>query len=449
MDALIAKYNIAVPRYTSYPTVPLWEEEQWRLADYTDTVKRSSVESQQDGISLYVHLPYCESLCTYCACNTRITRNHLVETPYIEAVLKEWEMYKAIIGKSPIISELHFGGGTPTFFSPENLRKLTEGLLQGCELSQSSNFSFEGHPANTSREHLDTLYSLGFRRVSYGIQDFDPVVQDVINRKQSLEQVQAATKNAREAGYTSVNFDLIYGLPLQTLASITDTVQKVIDLMPDRIAFYSYAHVPWVKPGQRKFSEADLPQNEVKLSLYQKGRKMLLEAGYFDIGMDHFALPGDNLYKASKTHSLHRNFMGYTDQYTQLLIGLGVSSISDTWYGFAQNVKQVESYIAEINKGNFPLVKGHLLTTDDLIYRRHILNLMCNGFTLVDFSKQRYQHVRKRLIPLQQDNLIEVSPKGRIDITQTGKAFIRNICRAFDERFWQQKAEMQLFSKAI
>ncbi|WP_207420426.1 oxygen-independent coproporphyrinogen III oxidase [Desertivirga brevis] len=448
MNTLISKYNVAAPRYTSYPTVPLWEEEQWSIAGWIDTVRKAMNESSAAGISLYIHLPYCESLCTYCGCNTRITRNHTVEKPYIESVLKEWQMYKEVIGTKPRIREIHLGGGTPTFFSPENLKFLMEGLLEGTTLASETSFSFEGHPANTSYDHLKALYQAGFRRVSLGIQDFDPVVQEIINRKQSYEQVRKVTIDARTLGYTSINYDLIYGLPLQKLSSIEDTVEKVISLMPDRIAFYSYAHVPWVKPGQRRFTEADLPQDEEKRALYEKGREMLLNKGYYDIGMDHFSLDSDNLYIASKNQKLHRNFMGYTDQYTQLSIGLGVSSISDSWYGFSQNVKQVEQYHELISKGSFPLIKGHILTEEDLVFRKHILDLMCMGYTDCEWLSPEFAPVRERLVPLESDGLVVVK-EGRVQITVVGKAFLRNICMAFDIRLWQKKPESQLFSKAI
>ncbi|WP_207533023.1 oxygen-independent coproporphyrinogen III oxidase [Desertivirga arenae] len=448
MNTLISKYNIAAPRYTSYPTVPLWEEEQWSVTGWLDTVRIAMNESSAAGLSLYIHLPYCESLCTYCGCNTRITKNHAVERPYIEAVLKEWQMYKEVIGKAPHIREIHLGGGTPTFFSPENLEMLMNGLLDGATLASETSFSFEGHPANTSYSHLKVLYEAGFRRISLGIQDFDPVVQEIINRRQSYEQVKKVTDDARSLGYTSVNYDLIYGLPLQKLQSIQDTVEKVITLMPDRIAFYSYAHVPWVKPGQRRFTEADLPQDDEKRALYEKGREMFLNKGYYDIGMDHFSLKSDSLYKASKNHTLHRNFMGYTDQYTQLSIALGVSSISDSWYGFAQNVKHVELYLDMVNKGSFPLLKGHILTDQDLVFRKHILQLMCKGFTDCDWLKQEFQEVRQRLNPLEDDGLVEVEG-SRVQVTETGRAFLRNVCMAFDMRLWQKKPESQLFSKAI
>jgi len=281
-----------------------------------------------------------------------------------------------------------------------------------------------------------------------GIQDFDPKVQDIINRKQSIEQVIRVTTEARELGYTSVNFDLIYGLPLQKLSSVENTVNEVIKLMPDRIAYYSYAHVPWIKPGQRRFTEADLPSADEKRALYEKGLEMLQAAGYVNIGMDHFALRTDSLYKAVQSNCLHRNFMGYTHQYTQLSIGLGVSSISDSWYAFAQNTKAVEFYLKLIEEGKFPLVKGHFLTENDLMYRKKILDIMCKGYTEFDFRDPQFYETTTRLIPLEEDMLIELKDEV-VTVTPTGKAFLRNICMAFDERLWLKQPESQIFSQAV
>ena len=442
---LIRKYNVAAPRYTSYPTVPYWDTESWSSQQWFESIKKSYQESSSEGISLYIHLPFCESLCTYCGCNTRITKNHSVEEPYINAVLKEWKMYCDVLGCQPAIKEIHLGGGTPTFFKPEHLKKLIEGIVFSSKLTPDAEFSFEAHPANTTDEHLRTLFNLGFRRLSLGIQDFDPKVQAIINRKQSIEQVEHITKYARHLGYTSINFDLIYGLPLQKLSSVENTIKEVIKLMPDRIAYYSYAHVPWIKPGQRKFTEADLPADDEKRALYEKGCDLLSNAGYENIGMDHFSLPTDSLYQASRNGKLHRNFMGYTHQYTKLSLGIGVSAISDSWYAFSQNIKKLELYLEKIERGEFPLMKGHILTESDLEFRREILNIMCKGYT--DMTRTNSQLV-KRLLPLRKDNLIKFSYR-RLHVTSLGKSFLRNICMAFDERLWNSPANDQTFSKAV
>ena len=445
---LINKYNVAAPRYTSYPTVPYWNNDQWNQQQWFDTVRKSYNESSNHGISLYIHLPFCENLCTYCGCTTRITKNHNVEEPYIEAVLKEWLMYYQVLGGKPRIREIHLGGGTPTFFSPQNLQKLINGISRNAILLPDADLSFEGHPANTTYAHLQTLYNCGFRRLSLGIQDFDPAVQDIINRKQSIEQVKEVTDAARKLGYSSINFDLIYGLPLQKLSSVRNTITEVIKLMPDRIAYYSYAHVPWLKPGQRRFTEADLPVDEEKRNLYECGRRLLLDAGYQDIGMDHFSLPGDSLLTASLSDKLHRNFMGYTHQYTKLSIGLGISSIGDSWYGFAENVKSVEVYLQNIADGTFPLIKGHILTLEDLMIRRIILDIMCLGKTIIPTSHPLYQEFISRLKPLVDDGLVLVNNE-QLKVTENGKAFLRNICMCFDQKLALNAPQTQIFSTAV
>ncbi len=449
---LAQKYNVPVPRYTSYPTMPYWDTASFNNLVWKETVKFSFVDTNEpDGISLYVHLPFCEDLCNYCGCNTRITKNHGVEEPYIKAVLKEWEMYKDIMPETPIIREIHLGGGTPTFFSAENLQLLISGLLENTIIHPEAEFGFEAHPNNTTVTHLQTLYNLGFRRLSLGIQDFDPIVQKIINRHQSVQQVRDITYAARRIGYTSINYDLIYGLPLQTTIGLINTFQVISELMPDRIAFYSYAHVPWIKPGQRHFTEDDLPDPQAKNKLYEIGRSLLKNYGYEEIGLDHFALPDDELFNAERTGKLHRNFMGYTSNHTQLLIGLGVSSISDSWYAFAQNVKVVEDYLSLVNNNEWPVVKGHLLTQDDLVIRRHILNIMCKGKTKWNHYTEPCNSLfdgLERLQPLADDGLILLNSWG-LKVTPLGKRFLRNICTALDARLWADKPGTQLFSMAI
>ncbi|HQA74958.1 radical SAM protein, partial [Flavobacterium sp.] len=323
--SLIQKYNVPGPRYTSYPTVPYWDLDTFDASKWKQTYLQSFNESNtSEGISLYIHLPFCESLCTFCGCHKRITKRHEVESPYITAVLKEWDLYCQTFSEQPIIKELHLGGGTPTFFSPENLKTLINGIFSKAERAKDHEFSFEGHPNNTSREHLQTLFELGFRRVSYGVQDYSPIVQKAIHRDQSFHNVAKVTFWAKEIGYTSISHDLIYGLPFQTLEDVIDTIEKTKSLSPDRLAFYSYAHVPWIKGnGQRGFKDEDLPKDDTKRLLYEIGKQLLEKKGYHEIGMDHFALTTDSMYQAFQDKKLHRNFMGYTSSKTQLMIGLG------------------------------------------------------------------------------------------------------------------------------
>ena len=450
---LVNKYNVPGPRYTSYPTVPYWNVDAFSLKDWKTSVLKAHHESgPAEGISLYIHLPFCESLCTFCGCHKRITKKHSVERPYIHAILREWELYLNLLPKKPLINSLHLGGGTPTFFSPENLQYLINGILKRAEVAEHHEFSFEGHPNNTTEVHLQTLYDLGFRRVSFGVQDYNETVQKAIHRIQPFEQVAAVTKMARAIGYTSVGHDLIFGLPLQTLEHVQETIKKTKALKPDRIAFYSYAHAPWTKGnGQRGFSESDLPSVAEKLEQYKAGKNGLISAGYRDIGMDHFALPHDTLFKAFEANALHRNFMGYTEVKTKLMIGLGASSISDSWYAFAQNVKGVEEYIHLVNNGVFPVYRGHILNEEDLVIRNHILNLMC--IFKARWSEQSgwfeaLPDVMARLEELEQDGLIKTTANA-IEVTTKGRPFIRNICMAFDVLLQRKQPETKLFSMTV
>lgn len=445
-NGLLRKYNVAAPRYTSYPTVPYWDNENFSTEQWKGRLVVAYRQHKDEGISLYIHLPFCESLCTYCGCNTRITKNHEVELPYINALLKEWEMYCTLFGERPKIKEIHLGGGTPTFFSAGNLKNLLEAIASATQFDDNAACSFEGHPDNTTTEHLQTLRNLGFKRLSLGIQDFDPKVQFMINRYQTPAQVAQITKLARELGYQSINFDLIYGLPGQNIDGLTATIAATIAIKPDRIAFYSYAHVPWVKAGQRHFTESDIPQGDEKFALYQKGRKMLMDAGYEEIGMDHFALKTDSLYLAAQQGKLHRNFMGYTDQHTHILLGLGVSSISDCGTAFAQNAKTVEAYKSLIQAETLAVQKGHLLSKEDLRIRRQILDLMCHNQTC--FVDDIPTEIVGRLQSMISDRLVAISNK-EIKILPAGKSFLRNVCMAFDERLWQKQPRSQLFSAAI
>lgn len=452
MCDLVQKYNVPGPRYTSYPTVPYWDVDSFSGKQWNTTVLRAFTESQDEGISVYIHLPFCESMCTFCGCHKRITKRHDVELPYIQAILKEWELYHALLGAKPLIKELHLGGGTPTFFSPENLRTLIEGILRFGKKATDMEFSFEGHPNNTTKGHLQALYDVGFRRVCYGVQDYNLSVQRAINRVQPFENVKNVTEWAREIGFTSVGHDIIYGLPFQDTDHVKETIIKTNALKPDRIAFYSYAHVPWLKGnGQRGFKDSDLPPTEVKKAQYELGKRMLGEFGYKDVGMDHFALPTDSLYKALVNGNLHRNFMGYTPFKTKLMIGLGASSISDSWYGFAQNVKNVEEYENLVSQGVIPIFRGHILNKEDQIMRKHILNIMCQFKTdwneeeeaIVDFRK-----IVDNLSELQTDGLVVIDDRS-IEVTEKGRPFVRNISMAFDLKLHRKKPDTRIFSMTV
>ena len=452
-ENLIQKYNIAGPRYTSYPTVPFWNKEGIEYETWTNSVKKSFSESNStEGISIYIHLPFCENLCTFCGCHKRITKQHGVEEPYVDVVLKEWDLYCELFDEKPRIKELHLGGGTPTFFSPENLAKLINGIMAKAEVCKEYEFSFEAHPNNTTREHLQTLYNLGFRRNSFGVQDYDEKVQKTINRIQPFEKVKTATDQSRAIGYTSVSHDLVFGLPHQTEKSIIDTINKTKELKPDRIAFYSYAHVPWIKGvGQRGYDENDLPSAELKRKMYEAGKALLHDLGYEEIGMDHFALKTDSLHKAMVNKGLHRNFMGYTAGKTQLMVGLGMSSISDSWYSFAQNVKTVEEYTEIINEGRIPIFRGHDLNTEDLVIRKHILNIMCHFETNWETDELKFPELEEcleRLKEMEQDGLVSITENG-LSLPEHARPFVRNVCMAFDLHLIRNKPTTRIFSMTI
>lgn len=453
MKSLIQKYNIPGPRYTSYPTVPYWNKEGISKDDWICSFQKSYQESNQsEGISLYIHLPFCESLCTFCACHKHITKRHEVEEDYIDTVLKEWKLYLDLVDEKPIVKELHLGGGTPTFFSSMQLKKLIDGLLLHAEKHADYEFSFEGHPNNTTKEQLQTLFDLGFKRVSFGVQDYDPIVQKAIHREQPFENVANVTRWSREIGYTSISHDLIFGLPFQTNKNIIDTIEKTKLLQPDRISFYSYAHVPWLKGvGQRGFNEQDLPKDNQKRELYEIGKKLFSEMGYVEIGMDHFALPSDSLYKAIEEKTLHRNFMGYTANKTQLMIGLGMSAISDSWYAFAQNVKTVKEYQKLVNEGELPVFRGHLLTEEDIVVRQHILNIMCHFSTSWNDETTHINELEttlKMLKEMEEDGLVVIDKDG-LCVPEHARPYVRNICMAFDAHLKKSKPDTQLFSMTI
>jgi oxygen-independent coproporphyrinogen-3 oxidase len=359
---------------------------------------------------------------------------------------------KAECGKQKAkLKELHLGGGTPTFFSPENLKILLEGIFSTVEIAENPEFSFEGHPNNTTKEHLQTLYDLGFRRCSFGVQDYDLKVQKAINRIQPFENVKNVTEWAREIGYKSVSHDLVFGLPHQSWEAMELTIRKTLELKPDRLAFYSYAHVPWIKGvGQRGFDENDLPSGEEKRKLYENGKKLLEDLGYIEVGMDHFSLESDDLYQSLIQKKLHRNFMGYTSSNTQLMVGLGMSAISDSWYGFAQNEKTVEDYQKRVEEGKIPVFRGHILNEEDLIIRRHILNLMCQlETTFTDKNTfAELPEALEKLKEMQEDGLVELGDNF-VKITEKGRVFTRNVAMAFDLRMMRKMPETRLFSMTV
>lgn len=423
LNELIEKYNRPGPRYTSYPPVPFWsktpQKEEW-----FSHVKHHS----HDGIDLYVHIPFCEKLCWYCGCNRTITKDHSVEKHFINLLLKEWEMYQREFGALQVNS-LHLGGGTPTFLSPDNLKYLIESLTN----LTSSQFvgSIEVDPRTCTQGHLEVLKELDFKRISLGIQDFDPKVQNAINRIQPVNLVEELVKKIRDFKFESINFDLIYGLPHQRVSSISETIRIVNALSPDLIAFYGFAHLPHKIANQKLISKNTLPTAAQRQELYQLGKKLFLMAGLEDIGMDHFAKPDNYLYQAKVNKRLHRNFMGYTDKKSNVLIGLGPSSISDSGMSFIQNHKDLKAYEQAILNNNLPISLGHTQTTIDLVTQKLILGIMCEDSTTLTPNLPYMNEIEEELKSFVDDGLISLQ-SNKIELTDLGKVFMRNIAMSFD-----------------
>lgn len=447
MTDLFAKYDVPAPRYTSYPTVPFWTDspttEQWL------NELNNACEDETMTWSLYFHLPFCESLCTFCACNTVITRDHGREGNYIDLLSKEWRLYSdrvPALRERPLLG-LHLGGGTPTFFSAQNLERILKPILADCRVAEDQfEASVEVHPGHTTREQLAMLRGLGFTRISIGVQDFDPEVQRLVNRHQPYEVTKSITDIARELGYTSVNYDLIYGLPSQNTDRFSETIGKTIELRPDRIALYSFALVPWIKPAQRSYSDDDLPRAGEKRALYELAREMLATAGYIEIGMDHFALPHDGMAEAQRNGTLHRNFQGYTERRTQVLLGLGVSAISETPTCFHQNEKAFPVYERRVLQGEVPTLRGHLLTEEDRRLREQILTFMTRFE--VELRPEQSNDATAFLDPLVGDGLVELRDQKLI-LTERGRPFLRNACMFFDQRLRRQEKRPRVFSQAL
>lgn len=443
---LLKKYDVQVPRYTSYPTVPSWtrtpQQDEW-IADIKHTLN-----SDQSSWSMYIHLPFCETLCTFCGCNTIITKDHKKEIEYVDLLISEFNLYLEKVPElaTKPLKMIHLGGGTPTFLSVAQLQKLINTLFQKITKDQKDfEASIEIDPRRTTYEQLKALKEMGFNRVSLGVQDFNEKVQLLINRVQPFEITKNITDLSRELGYESVNFDLIYGLPAQDLQMIQQTIEKTIELKPDRIAFYSFALVPWIKPAQRLFSDSDLPDSETKRQLYEVAREMFLKAGYIDIGMDHFALKSDQLYAARENKKLHRNFMGYTDKKTDLLLGLGISSISESKTMFHQNEKLLPKYLLQLQQNQLATHRGHILTEVDQKNRSLILRLMTQ-FELNIESQEQFDFIQTRTKEFLNEGLIELTEQ-KIKVTALGRPFLRNICSIFDE--YLVKKSDQLYSKSI
>ncbi|MBA2259354.1 MAG: oxygen-independent coproporphyrinogen III oxidase [Acidobacteria bacterium] len=447
-STLFAKYDVPVPRYTSYPTVPAWHAAP-TAAQWTASLQRALADPSAT-LSLYVHLPFCESLCTFCGCNTVITRDHGRSSPYIDRVLSELDMYVRMVPSlaERQLSQLHLGGGTPTFASAEELARLVDGILSRLAASGSGRFtgSVEADPRVTSAAQLRALRERRFTRLSLGVQDFNAETQRLVNRIQSPALVASLVTEARAAGYESINFDLIYGLPGQTPASMQRLADEVLRLAPDRLAVYSFARVPWIKPAQRKFTDAQIPVAAEKRALYDVIRRPLLAAGYLELGMDHFARPDDPLARAAAAGTLYRNFQGYTEARTNVLLGLGVSAISESADCYHQNEKVIAVYDRRIDRNEIPTHRGHVLSADDRRRREQIVAVMTRFAVTLDDAQAA--DAREFLAPMLEDGLA-VLEGNELRVPAAGRAFIRNIATFFDEYFRASQPAAPMYSRSI
>ena len=455
---LLRRHDVAGPRYTSYPTADRFVE-AFGPEDYVAALqlRRSGATATTlaQPLSLYVHMPFCESLCYYCACNKIITKHHDRAAEYLRYLSREVDLHIAHLGSGQVVSQLHLGGGTPTFLSDAELREFMAMLKRSFTLAPGGEYSIEVDPRTIDVSRLDTLAELGFNRLSFGVQDFDPAVQKAVHRVQPAEQVFALVRAARERGFDSVNVDLIYGLPQQTPESFARTLQQVTELRPDRIALYAYAHLPERFKPQRRIASAELPGAAAKLAMLSGALGSFMGAGYDYVGMDHFALPGDALAVAKRQGRLHRNFQGYSTQPDCNLIGLGVSSIGRIGATYSQNAKTLEEYYDAIDHGRFAVVRGLALSRDDLVRRTVIMALMCQGQLLfesvnlaylIDF-RTYFAAELEALQELAQQGLVTLDDSG-IQVTAMGWFFVRAVAMVFD-RYLQADRNRARFSKII
>ena len=451
---LIKRYDKAGPRYTSYPTAVQFNEE------YTaDTYKRFAEKSNQSDkdLSLYFHIPFCDTVCFYCGCNKVVTKDRSKAMPYLERVFKEIEMQGKLFDPSRKVNQLHWGGGTPTFISHDEMRQLMAVTRQHFNLhdDDSGEYSIEIDPREVSRDSIKLLRELGFNRMSLGVQDFNPAVQKAVNRIQSREETMAALTAAREENFKSISVDLIYGLPLQTVESFDQTLDELIEISPDRVSVFNYAHLPERFKPQRRINEADLPEAAVKLEIFKHCMEKLTNAGYVYIGMDHFAKPDDELSIAQKNGELYRNFQGYATHADCDLVGIGITSIGTIANSFAQNVRTMDEYFAKIDAGELAVFRGVEIDDDDIIRRETIMQLICHfklNFSSIEkrfgikFSDY-FSNELERYKVMVEDGLITMNEQS-IEVTSKGRLLIRNICMVFD-RYIKPDEKTERFSKLI
>jgi oxygen-independent coproporphyrinogen III oxidase len=431
---LLERHNLPSPRYTSYPTVMHWGAAPPESGWLEDLATALQLPAARCG--MYVHIPFCQSLCTFCGCNMRLARNHALAAPYVATVLREFALYRERLGGLPLtLGGLHLGGGSPTYLPAATLDVLLDGILQHCQAGAAADFAIEADPRNTTREQLQVLRRHGFNRLSIGVQDFDARVLEIVNRVQTEDEVRRVIDAARELGFSSISFDLIFGLPLQTIDSLNATFDIVDRLRPERISFLPYAHVPWIKPSQRRYTEADLPDAAARQQLLQLGRERMGAGGFAEVGMDQYARRDDTLAQALTGGTLHRDFMGFSASPTQALLGLGVSAIGASRSAYAQNEKNLQQYESRVLASDLPLQRGHVLSATDLQIRTLLWNLLNTSHTVLtaaDRATQWWPHTEAALRELQQDGLVQLQDTS-IGITELGRAFLRQTGMAFDQ----------------
>ncbi len=449
----LIQYDRPGPRYTSYPTAPEWDD-HFNAEDYRQVLKQAN--KKPSPVSLYFHLPFCQSLCLYCGCNVVINKNHEVAVPYLESLKREIELISEEVSPSRKVEQLHWGGGTPTYLSPAQIEKLYSHIASHFSFAPDAEIGIEVDPRVTTDEHLQTLRRVGFNRLSLGIQDFDPLVQKTIHRIQPFAETRRLFDYSRELGFESINIDLIYGLPHQTQESFQDTIEKVIAMNPDRIAVFSYAHVPWMKKQQGSFAKF-LPTGFEKFRIFASAIERFTEAGYRYIGLDHFARPGDEISEAQDKRTLHRNFQGYTTKAGCDLYAMGVSSISSFEDAYAQNWRDLPDYYAAINKDQLPTMRGIYVTEEDKLRRSVINRILCHCKVIKseverDFKINFNEHFATELADLDklaQDGLAQITD-DEITVQPLGRIFLRNIAMVFDAYLKQPElAKRQVFSRTL
>jgi oxygen-independent coproporphyrinogen-3 oxidase len=454
---LIERYDRPGPRYTSYPTAVEFDA-SFPEAEYRAHLARASLPTQEP-LSLYVHLPFCRKRCSFCGCNVVITDKQDVVEKYLGYLHREIEMLSAQLGDRRIVTQYHWGGGTPTYLSEAQMQALHAKVAEHFSIDPQGELSVEADPRVTTRGQLEMLRSLGFNRLSLGVQDFDAEVQAAINRTQDVDATKALFFYARERGFESINVDLVYGLPMQTRGGFTKTLEHLTQMRPDRVALYSYAYVPWLKGNQKRIEVSQLPQPRAKLGLFCLARNALVDAGYRSIGMDHFALPNDEMARASEDGTLHRNFMGYTVENGTDMVGVGVSAIGDVRGAFVQNEKKLSRYYSALDEGRFPIERGYRLDADDEVRRAVIAELMCNFRIPIPAIERRFDLEFAAYFADELDNLrapggpvedgfVELHPE-RIDVVGNGRLFVRNVAMLFDAHLDARQAGRPRFSQTV